>query len=202
MRAGLGRNQLRTLASRLRHRPGRRRCAGGRLFLWPALQLDRPDARRQACMVRHRGQARGQSHEWKLYGHQSRQRAGGARRFRQFGTRCGLERNLMERQQSSPRADWQAKFAALGFSFHSADGGYWNEAACYRFSSDEIDELEAATLELQRLALTAVKHIIGENLCAKILIPPAFVPLVEKSWLDNAPSLYGRFDLAYNGREP
>jgi len=108
----------------------------------------------------------------------------------------------MERQPSTPRADWQAKFAALGFSFHSADGGYWNEAACYRFSADEIDELEAATLELQRLALTAVKHIVSEKLCAKMSIPPAFVPLVEKSWLDNAPSLYGRFDLAYNGREP
>ncbi len=30
----------------------------------------------------------------------------------------------MERRESPARADWQAKFAALGFSFHSADGGY------------------------------------------------------------------------------
>jgi len=108
----------------------------------------------------------------------------------------------MERRESSARADWQAKFAALGFSFHSADGGYWNESACYRFSASEIDELEAATLELQRLALAAVKHLVTEQRCAQMLIPPAFVPLVEKSWLQNAPSLNGRFDLAYDGRQP
>jgi glutathionylspermidine synthase len=108
----------------------------------------------------------------------------------------------MERHASSPRADWQAKFTALGFSFHSADGGYWNEAACYRFSSSEIDELEAATLELQRLALAAVKHIVADRRCGQLQIPPAFIPLVEKSWLQNAPSLYGRFDLAYDGTSP
>ncbi len=108
----------------------------------------------------------------------------------------------MERLASAARTGWEAKFAALGFTFHSADGGYWNETACYRFSAAEIDELEAATAELQRLALAAVKHIVGEARCAQMLIPPAFVPLVEKSWLQNAPSLYGRFDLAYDGRQP
>ena len=35
-----------------------------------------------------------------------------------------------------------------------------------------------------------------------MLIPPAFAPLVESSWLQNTPSLYGRFDLAYDGRQP
>jgi len=106
----------------------------------------------------------------------------------------------MLRLASQARADWQAKFTALGFSFHSADGGYWNEDACYRFSAGEIDELEAATQELQRLALAAVKHIVGNAQYERMLIAPEFHALVGNSWLANAPSLYGRFDLAYDGR--
>lgn len=108
----------------------------------------------------------------------------------------------MQRCASPPRADWQARFEALGFSFHSADGGYWNESACYQFSADQIDELEAATQELHRLALAAVKHIVAEARCAQMLIPSPFVATVSSSWLQHAPSLYGRFDLAYDGRHP
>ncbi|MEO7728712.1 MAG: glutathionylspermidine synthase family protein [Burkholderiales bacterium] len=108
----------------------------------------------------------------------------------------------MQRLSSPARPDWHRKFAALGFTFHSADGDYWNETACYRFTADEIDELEAATQELHRLALAAVKHIIIEARCDEMLIPPACIPFVEHSWLQDAPSLYGRFDLAYDGRQP
>ncbi len=108
----------------------------------------------------------------------------------------------MQRCASPPRADWQARFEALGFTFHSADGGYWNESACYQFSAAQIDELEAATAELHRLALAAVKHIVAEARCAQMLIPPPFVETVSTSWLQHAASLYGRFDLAYDGRHP
>ncbi len=108
----------------------------------------------------------------------------------------------MQRCRVPERPDWRAKFTALGFAFHSADGGYWDESACYRFTTAEIDELESATQELHRLALAAVKHIIAEERCADLLIPPACVPLVEHAWSGSAPSLYGRFDLAYDGRHP
>ena len=108
----------------------------------------------------------------------------------------------MQRRSSVPRRDWQEKFAALGFTFHSADGGYWDESACYRFHAAEIDELEDATQELHRLALAAVEHIIAANRCADMQIPAGLVPLVENSWRDKAPSLYGRFDLAYDGIHP
>ena len=106
----------------------------------------------------------------------------------------------MQRRSSPERPDWQEKFAALGFAFHSADGGYWDESACYRFGAAEIDELETAAQELHRLALAAVKHVIAEGRCADMLIPPACVPLIERAWLKSEPSLYGRFDLAYDGR--
>ena len=61
----------------------------------------------------------------------------------------------MQRLRIEPRADWRQKFEAFGFSFHSADGGYWDESACYRFSAAEVDVLEAATEELHRVALAA-----------------------------------------------
>ena len=108
----------------------------------------------------------------------------------------------MLRVASQARADWQAKFAALGFSFHSADGGYWNEDACYRFTAGEIDELEAATGELHRLALAAVRHIVAEGQYSRMAIPDGFHAYVGNSWLANEPTLYGRFDLAYDGRTP
>jgi len=105
----------------------------------------------------------------------------------------------MQRLQVTPRADWREKFEALGFSFHSADGGYWDESACYCFSADEIDTLEAATEELHRMALAAVKHVIETKRYADLHVAPAQAALIEQSWRANAPSLYGRFDLAYDG---
>ena len=61
----------------------------------------------------------------------------------------------MQRLPSAPRADWREKFEALGFSFHSADGGYWDESACYRFSAEQVDRLEEVTAEMHRLCLAA-----------------------------------------------
>ncbi len=84
----------------------------------------------------------------------------------------------MQRLCIAPRADWREKFEALGFSFHSADGGYWDESACYRFSAAQIDEIEAATEELHRLALAAVKHIIDEKRAAELKVDLAHAALI------------------------
>ena len=108
----------------------------------------------------------------------------------------------MQRLASTPRADWREKFEALGFSFHSDDGGYWDESACYQFGAAQIDEIEAAAEELHRLALAAVQHVIVERRGAELGITPPQMALIETSWRTNAPSLYGRFDLAYDGHQP
>ena len=55
----------------------------------------------------------------------------------------------MHRESLVPRPDWPRKVEELGFHFHTMDGVYWDESACYRFSAAEIDKLEAATGELQ-----------------------------------------------------
>ena len=52
----------------------------------------------------------------------------------------------MRRETSTPRPGWQQKLEQLGFDYYVMDGkAYWTEQACYAFTADEIDELEAAT---------------------------------------------------------
>lgn len=91
---------------------------------------------------------------------------------------------------------------SLGFLFHTLDGIYWNEGAYYRLNAREVDELEDATNELQRLCHAAVAHVVEKNLFDLLRIPPAFAALVRLSWEQQEPSIYGRFDLVYDGTHP
>jgi glutathionylspermidine synthase len=112
----------------------------------------------------------------------------------------------MLRVTTPPRAGWQRKVEELGLVWHDGDGAggrpYWDEAAHYRFTAEQVDELEAATNELHRLALGAVQRVIDRRLYDRLAIPPLAVPLIEHSWRRRPPSLYGRFDLAYDGASP
>lgn len=107
----------------------------------------------------------------------------------------------MERLAIAPRPDWPARVEKLGFRFHTAEALYWDESVCYRFTAAEIDLLEAATNELQRLCLTAVQQVLDAHLFARFHIPERFVPLIKNSWEREDLSLYGRFDLFYDGQQ-
>jgi glutathionylspermidine synthase len=108
----------------------------------------------------------------------------------------------MQRSRITPRRDWQAQLEAVGFSFHSLDGGYWDESACYRFTADEVDVLEAATAELHQMSLKAVDTIIQRGWLDRFALPGWFAEHVAESWRSKAASLYGRFDLRYDGKGP
>jgi glutathionylspermidine synthase len=108
----------------------------------------------------------------------------------------------MQRERVTPRADWQARLESVGFGFHSLDGSYWDESACYRFSADEIDALEAATAELHTMSLVAVKHVVAAGAFACFALTDWLAAAVTQSWHAQAPSLYGRFDLRYDGKSP
>jgi len=108
----------------------------------------------------------------------------------------------MRRIPSTPRADWQKKVESAGLVWHSLDEPYWNESAFYEFSAAEIDQLEAATNELEKMTLAAAQHAIDNRLYARMGIPEQAIPLIESSWEAEPPSLYGRFDLAYDGVHP
>jgi len=106
----------------------------------------------------------------------------------------------MQRLAITPRQDWQRKVEEYGLTFHTIDGAiYWDESACYQFTSAEVDLLDDATAELHRLCLAAVEEVIRRDRFAQFQIPAEYVSLVKKSWEKREPSLYGRFDLAYDG---
>ncbi|HKE21127.1 MAG TPA: glutathionylspermidine synthase family protein [Bryobacteraceae bacterium] len=108
----------------------------------------------------------------------------------------------MRRIAAEPRANWQQKVEETGLIWHSGDQVYWNESAFWEFTAPEVDLLEAATNELEKMTLAAAQHIIDHRLYARMAIPPNAIPLIEKSWEAEPPSLYGRFDLAYDGVNP
>ncbi len=86
--------------------------------------------------------------------------------------------------------------------YHSNDDApYWNESAYYSFDRSEIFALESATNEVHRLCLKAVEFVIEQKRYQDLQIPPAAIPMIEWSWRNSPPSVYGRFDFAYNGVE-
>ena len=109
----------------------------------------------------------------------------------------------MQRMTHAPRADWPAKVEALGFTYHTHESEpYWDEGAHYEFSAREVDELEAAANTLHALCIEAAQTVIDRGWWARVGIPEPAIPVVLDSWNRDDPSLYGRFDLAYDGMSP
>ena len=109
----------------------------------------------------------------------------------------------MQRHRLDPRPDWREHARTLGFAFAEIAGEpYWDETACWEFTAAEIDTLEDATAELQRLALQAADHAVRHDLHALLGIPAQVWPLVAQSWKQREPSLYGRMDLRWDGTGP
>jgi glutathionylspermidine synthase len=114
----------------------------------------------------------------------------------------------MDRLPIKPRTDWQRIVESQGFHFHSVaeDDGpsrpYWDESTYYRFTSGEIDELEKASYALNDMCLKAVQHVLDKDLLAGFQIPPAYHDFVHASWENDEHTVYGRFDLAYDGKGP
>ncbi|TDO24362.1 glutathionylspermidine synthase family protein [Pedobacter duraquae] len=107
----------------------------------------------------------------------------------------------MERNSIYARNNWQTAVEKLGFGFHTAEIPYWKEDACYEFTLAEITLIEKATAELWGMCLEAVQHIIDHRLYPLFAVPESAVPLIEKSWNEDAPAIYGRFDFGYDGNE-
>jgi glutathionylspermidine synthase len=112
----------------------------------------------------------------------------------------------MRRLATVPRPDWREHVERdLGFHFHTInDAPYWDETACYAFSAAEVDELEAASGELEQMALELVSRVgrEGEAAYRRLRIPESAWAAVERSWREGEKNLYGRFDLRYDGTSP
>jgi glutathionylspermidine synthase len=107
----------------------------------------------------------------------------------------------MERLRESPRADYARRVESQGLSFHARED-YWTEDACYRLTAAEVEALESTTGELLDLYAEALDRVITQGRLAELAVPERFHAALAASWRGRAPSLYGRFDLAYDGRSP
>ncbi|MBC8143216.1 MAG: glutathionylspermidine synthase family protein [Armatimonadetes bacterium] len=106
----------------------------------------------------------------------------------------------MERITSEPRPDWKSIVEEQGLTFHmTGDVPYWDESAFYAFTAQEIAALETATYALNEMCLQAVEHVVTQKLYDRFLIPEAFAPWVAESWERDERTVYGRFDLAFDG---
>jgi glutathionylspermidine synthase len=107
----------------------------------------------------------------------------------------------MHRRVCQPRHNWPEQLEGIGLTYHSVDGGYWREDAAYEFAESQIDELETATAALHQLCLDAVECIIVDDRFSDLQIADAWRPRIIDSWERQEASLYGRFDLWYDGRD-
>ena len=111
----------------------------------------------------------------------------------------------MQRIACDERADWREKANAAGFVFHTMDGQrYWDERAYYAFTLKEIEEdIEAPTTELDAMCRELVARAVDDERMLRVLrIPERFWTFIAASWKRGDPSLYGRFDLSYDGQGP
>ncbi|MDR3506358.1 MAG: glutathionylspermidine synthase family protein [Caulobacteraceae bacterium] len=111
----------------------------------------------------------------------------------------------MDRVSLTPRPDWRAAVEARGLAWHTGDDGqpYWDESAYWRFTAEEIDRIEAATETLYGLCLEGIERLVGRGDLGLWGYDPTAIALIEQSWRerDRHPSLYARFDLAFDGRD-
>ena len=111
----------------------------------------------------------------------------------------------MRRIAIGERPDWREIAQAEGFTFHYLDGEqYWDESACYAFTLGEIEQgIEEPTEELHQMCLALVDEVVrSEELMDRIAIPPEQRNFIAETWRWKSPSLYGRFDFAYDGSGP
>ncbi len=108
----------------------------------------------------------------------------------------------MKREAVQPRPRWRERLEAVGFTFHSMAGVYWEESVCYGFSAAQVDRLEDASAELHGMCLEAVDRVVREGRYEQLAVPEPYRERVERSWRQAEPSVYGRFDFCYDGVNP
>ncbi len=103
------------------------------------------------------------------------------------------------------RPGWREMAAEVGFTFADMHGEpYWDETSAYAFTLAEIEQgIESPATELHSMCRQAVGEILGsEALMARMGLPRAHWDFIAASWRAGEPELYGRFDLAFDGRGP
>lgn len=109
----------------------------------------------------------------------------------------------MKRHVIAPRAGWRETVESTGLTYHTHETGpYWDETACYELTAAQVDQLERAAHELHYRCIDAAEAVIERGWWTRLGIPERAVPAIRRSWERDDFSLYGRFDLAFDGVNP
>ncbi len=103
------------------------------------------------------------------------------------------------------RPHWREQAKDFGFKFHTMHGkAYWDETAYYQFTLEQIEKgIEDPTAEIHQMCLAVVDKVVNDaELLQKFKIPETFWGALKRSWEQGDPSLYSRFDFAYDGTTP
>ena len=107
-----------------------------------------------------------------------------------------------------PRKGWEEIVTKQGLTFPTTDlpdGSavpYWNESAWYEFTQGEVDRLERSTEELWGMSLEACSKMATDLDDARLRLPAGTLAYVRDSIRRKDPTVYGRFDLRFEGDLP
>lgn len=104
----------------------------------------------------------------------------------------------MQRIIVEERKNKALRLESRGLSFHAWDN-YWKETAAYKFTPLQVDRIESASNELLHMLEEAGEYVVNNHLLGLLGIPPQFHEVVAASWRNEEPTLYGRFDFAFDG---
>lgn len=111
----------------------------------------------------------------------------------------------MERILLPKRNGWEQEAENYGFAFHTINGEpYWMDDVAYKFSLSQIEtDIEDVTQEIHNMAMELVDDVVhSEEKLTKLRIPKKAWDAISASWRRRDPAVYGRIDLAYNGKGP
>jgi glutathionylspermidine synthase len=112
----------------------------------------------------------------------------------------------VRRLYGKARLGWEAEIETQGLVYNktAVPGGdirsYWREDVFYDFTPAEIDRLADATDQLFAACVEAGEvALTDDRLLDRMHIPRAARDVIRATWEDEPPSVYGRFDVHWDG---
>ncbi len=113
----------------------------------------------------------------------------------------------MRRHLSTPRPNWRNTVESQGLVCpvtvceDGTEMPYWYESAYYELTIRQVAELEEVTETLHGMATEAARFL-ATGAMGSLGLPALALDLARESLTKQPPSLYGRFDLRYDGTGP
>lgn len=107
----------------------------------------------------------------------------------------------MRRETIAVRDDWQARLRQIDYHIDRYPDGatFWREDTCYVLTHSEVEMLHEAAVACERMIDAALHDVYSGRRTNELGLPRAAETLAVQSWNAREPSLYGRFDFAWDG---